>query len=80
MEPLNPNREPHGRESIRSPDRNGGDSEDRGPPFNVYPMIILLVLVVVGVVLFFKLRQVAHSQDCVSGRKNCAPLGPPSDN
>ena len=57
------------------------DGQDREPAYNVFPMIILLVLVVVGLVLFVKVRQVAHAHDCAgSGGKNCAPLGPPSDN
>ena len=47
----------------------------------MFSIIVLLVLVVGGLLLIFKLRDIAKLQDCIqSGRKNCAPIGLPSDN
>jgi hypothetical protein len=53
------------------------DMEDpEGPhPFGMFPVIVLLVLILVGLIVAFKLRDVSNLQDCVmSGRKNCAPV------
>lgn len=62
-----------------SPPPSGGDSDDEPTenPFGIFPVIVLVVLIVGGLLLAFRLRDSARTQDCVwSGRKNCAPIDP----
>ncbi len=64
-----------GKQPSREP--SGDDLEDpEGPhPFGMFPVVVLLVLILVGLIVAFKLRDVSTLQDCVmSGRKNCAPV------
>lgn len=51
------------------------DLDDGPSPFGWFPIVVLIVLVVGGLFVMFKLRDVSNLQDCVqSGRKNCAPI------
>jgi hypothetical protein len=51
------------------------DDDDRASPFGWFPLVILIVLIVGGLLVMFELRDVSNIQDCVqSGRKNCAPV------
>lgn len=55
------------------------DHEGRENPFGVFPLVVLVVLVVGGLFLVFKMREMGSIQDCVSsGRRNCAPLDVPA--
>lgn len=54
----------------------GDDDDSAGPPWR--PLVGLLVIVVLGIAVWFvvqQLRQSAAMQDCLaSGRTNCAPI------
>jgi hypothetical protein len=55
------------------------DRSDPAPdnPFGIFPIIVLVVLIVGGLMVAFRMRDVSNIQDCVSsGRKNCAPIDP----
>lgn len=46
-------------------------------PFGMFPLVVLLVLVVGGVLLIVELRDMSRVQDCAwSGRKNCVTVDP----
>jgi hypothetical protein len=46
-------------------------------PFGTFPLVVLLVLVVGGVLLIVELRDMSRVQDCAwSGRKNCVTVDP----
>jgi hypothetical protein len=67
-----PETPPHRREPEPDPE---SDLDDRPSPFGWFPIVVLIVLVVGGLLVMFKLRDVSNLQDCVqSGRKNCAPI------
>jgi hypothetical protein len=56
------------------------DENDTASPFGIFPLVILLVLIVGGLFVIFKMRDMASIQDCVSsGRKNCAPISVPNE-
>jgi hypothetical protein len=56
------------------------DDEGGANPFGVIPILVLVVLVVGGLFLIFRLRDVGNIQDCVSsGRKNCVPVDVPPE-
>jgi hypothetical protein len=58
-----------------SPPRDRDDDPVAENPFGLFPAIVLVVLIVGGLLLAFRLRDVSSIQDCVwSGRKNCAPI------
>jgi hypothetical protein len=58
-----------------SPLRNRDDDPVAENPFGLFPVIVLVVLIVGGLLVAFRLRDVSSTQDCVwSGRKNCAPI------
>jgi hypothetical protein len=62
-----------------APSRRSHDDpgDDRANPFNPFALVVLLVLVVGGLWLVFRLRDMAAVQDCAwSGRRNCAPIEP----
>jgi hypothetical protein len=51
--------------------------DERSNPFNSFALVVLLVLVVGGLWLVFRLKDISAVQDCVwSGRRNCAPVEP----
>jgi hypothetical protein len=56
------------------------DEDERPNPFGLFPLLVLVVLVIGGLLLMMKLRDDANTQDCVwSGRKNCAPVEVPTN-
>ena len=58
----------------------GEDDDGRTNPFGVVPLFVLVLLVVGGLLLIFKLRDVGNIQDCVSsGRRNCVPVDVPPE-
>ena len=61
-------------------DRPDDDSEDRRPPHaGLAALALVAALLVVGIFLTHKLRDMSALQDCVmSGRTNCAPISPSS--
>jgi hypothetical protein len=62
------------------PDPGDEDEDEGASPFGLFPILILVVLVVGGLFLIFKLHDMATIQDCVSsGRKNCAPISVPNE-
>jgi hypothetical protein len=64
--------EPAGRPATRP-----SADDERANPFNPLALIVLLVLVVGGLWLVFRLKDMAAVQDCVwSGRRNCGPVEP----
>lgn len=66
-------------ERPQTPAPEGGDEDERPNPFGLFPLLVLVVLVVGGLLLMMKLRDDANTQDCVwSGRKNCAPIEVPT--
>jgi hypothetical protein len=53
------------------------EAEQRPNPFSPFALVVLLVLVVGGLWLVFRLKDMAAVQDCVwAGRRNCAPIEP----
>jgi len=57
------------------PPRDRDDEPVAENPFGLFPVIVLVVLIVGGLLVAFRLRDVSRIQDCVwSGRKNCAPI------
>lgn len=75
-----PRNEAHDDQEVR-PGPGSGDGDDaRGDPFGVFPIVVILVLVVGGLFLLFKLREMGNIQDCVSsGRRNCVPIDVPTE-
>jgi hypothetical protein len=74
--------EPHAQPpKDEEPRPEDADDEEDGPsPFGLFPLLILLVLIVGGLLLMFKFHEMATIQDCVSsGRKNCAPISVPNE-
>jgi hypothetical protein len=69
---------PHPTDPEPSPGGRGqpdDDDEDRPSPFGWFPIVVLIVLVIGGLLVMFELRDISNVQDCVqSGRKNCAPI------
>jgi len=58
--------------------RQQEDDDPPENPFGLFPVIVLVVLIVGGLFLAFRLHDSAQTQDCVwSGRKNCAPIDNP---
>jgi hypothetical protein len=71
-------RPPEDRDAVEpaGPPQRVGDDE-RANPFNPFALVVLLVLVVGGLWLVFRLKDMGAVQDCVwSGRRNCAPVEP----
>ena len=61
-----------------APSRRESDEYRGANPFGLVPLIILVVLVGGGLLLIFKMREMANIQDCAwSGRKNCTPIADP---
>jgi hypothetical protein len=66
-------------DKAKPPQQPGEESEDEPAdnPFGLFPVVVLIILIVGGLFLAFRLRDSARTQDCVwSGRKNCAPIDP----
>jgi hypothetical protein len=52
-----------------------GDSYDRPPPFNVFALIVIALLIAAGWWLVDRLSASSKLEDCVNaGRKNCVPI------
>jgi hypothetical protein len=75
-----PRNKAHEDQEVR-PGPGGGDGDDaRTDPFGLFPIVVILVLVVGGLFLLFKLREMGNIQDCVSsGRRNCVPVDVPTE-
>jgi hypothetical protein len=53
------------------------DDEPADNPFGLLPVLVIVILIVGGLYVAFRLRDSARIQDCVwAGRKNCAPIDP----
>lgn len=52
-----------------------GESYGRPPPFNVFALIMIALLIAAGWYLVDRLSASSKLEDCVNaGRKNCAPI------
>lgn len=71
-----PSDPPHA-EGSAGPPEPPDDDETTENPFGLVPVLVILILIVGGLFLAFRLRDSARIQDCVwAGRKNCAPIDP----
>ncbi len=80
--PANTDRKPKEDESENAAHLASSDAKGHGTgsekPFGAIPILVLLILVIGGVWLMHKMRDMGNVQDCVwAGRKNCAPVDVP---